>query len=136
MKRHFKIVVFALAFTVIAFSIGCNKNNQGNDALTGSTWVVTRIDNSGTNSSVVLNDTIEFISRTKYRINGKEYFYSIGLFNGEENYYCNIENYVELGGDIQGYIDPEAIENGAINSTPFTRDFDSTIFYLWLTKLN
>ena len=116
--------------------VSCNKNNPGaKKVLSGSTWVVTRIDFPATNSSQVLSDTIHFLNTEQYSYDQTTNPYRIGNYNAEEKYYFLWENCTIFGDDVEAWLDPEIIDQGILNGIEFNKIADDNSIYVWMHKI-
>lgn len=103
--------------------------------LEGTKWVVTRYDQGLT--PYYPNDTLHFVSQTKYTINGST-FRSCSLTNvaGNNMLSLNLYSFTTLGGDYSGLVQNTFIGDWAINNAAFADIFTTadTVF-VWMERI-
>ncbi len=131
MKRN----VFILISALFLFN-SCNKNNpSAPKILSGTTWVVTRVDFETTNTSQTFNDTISFIDDSQYTHNQNTRAYNIGSYNAEPNYYFLWEDCTLFGDDIEARVNPDIITQGDLNGIEFNQVISDNAIYVWMHKI-
>ena len=124
------IVLISLIIT------SCSKNNPGaTEILSGSTWVVTRVDFEATNTSQVFTDTISFINTEQYIHNQITNSYRIGNYNSEQKYYLLWENCVIFSDDVEANLNPDIIDQGLLNGIEFNKLLNNNSIYVWMHRI-
>ena len=123
----------------------CNKEDRLErrfnyyDHLSGTTWVITRFDNTLTNLSEEPNDTLYFIDDITYRINnGTSRAYELRRNKdfSDDRYDPTLELFecTTLGGDYYGYPSFKNIEDGELNNILFDTPGDNQVI-VWMQKI-
>jgi len=105
-----------------------------NNYLTGTKWIITKYISSL--NTVTPNDTLEFISYNKYRLNGSaERNYTLSYISGTglkslTLYYC-----MTLGGTYAGEVLDTFDKDGVINDAKFTNLNTNQTTRVWMKKL-
>ena len=106
-----------------------------NETLEGTKWVVTRYLNSFGN--VYPNDTLDFISQTKYTINsGSQKSYSLSGVAGNNMRSLSLYSFTTLGGDYSGQVIGSFITDGVINNSQFSDMFNvNNTVTVWMERI-
>jgi hypothetical protein len=105
--------------------------------LVGQTWVISQVRIGEFGNPTTINDTLEFISNSKYVYNTRatfkySFYYTGGGFNLTLNgsYWGNITGTVYYSNIVSGYI------MGIRFSEITPGSSNDTKYYLWMTKIN
>lgn len=104
--------------------------------LAGTQWVVTRY-NNGLSGNVYPNDTLDFISNTKYTINGgTQKTYSLSGVLGNNMKALNLYSFTTLGGDYSGQVQGTFIDDWVINNSEFSDMFNvNNTVTVWMERI-
>lgn len=110
---------------------------NNNTTLEGTKWVVTRY-NNGLSGNVYPNDTLDFISQTKYTINsGTQRIYTLSGVAGNNMKSLTLYSFTTLGGDYSGQVQGTFIDDWVINNSEFSDMFNvNNTVTVWMERLN
>jgi hypothetical protein len=105
--------------------------------LEGTKWVVTSY-NNGLSGNVYPNDTLDFISQTKYTINGgPQRIYTLNNVVGNNMKSLSLYSFTTLGGDYSGQVQSTFIDDWVINNSEFSDMFNvNNTVTVWMERLN
>jgi len=113
-----------------------NTTTTVSNNLTGTKWVVTKyIQNFVT---TYVNDTLDFISQTQYKINNSTTRnYSLSNIVGSNMKSLSLYSFTTLGGDWSGQVQSTFINDWVINNSLFTNMFNSNSpeTRVWVTRI-
>jgi hypothetical protein len=102
----------------------------------GTKWVLSRY-NNGLSGNVYPNDTLEFVTDTKYTINGgSEKVYVVSNVIGNNNKSLSLYSLTTLGGDYSGQIIGSYLDDGFINNAQFVDMFNvNNTVTIWMNRI-
>jgi hypothetical protein len=104
--------------------------------MTGQKWVVTRY-NNGLSGNVYPNDTLEFTSQNKYKINGSPLkSYTLTNVTGNNMKSLSLYSFTTLGGDYSGQVMSTFTTDGVINNSNFVDMFNvNNTVTVWMERI-
>ena len=105
-------------------------------SIIGTKWIVTRYNNL-LSGNVYPNDTLEFITNSKYTINGSsQKIYSISNVIGNNNKSLTLYSFSTLGGDYSGQIIGSYLDDGFISNSQFVDIFNvNNTVTIWMERI-
>lgn len=102
--------------------------------LQGTKWVITRY-LSGINTTNP-NDTLEFVSQNKYKINnGSLSYFSLSYLTGTGMRSLSLYNCTTLGGSYSGQVLDGFIIDGIVNNAEFTNLYNNNKVKVWMQRI-
>lgn len=132
-SRHILLIA---SFVLFLLTSSCGKN-QIEHHVSNSSWIITRVDYTQTNTSVSVQDTLSFVSDTKYTINnGDERNYTL-VDNNHNQLRLDLNDCTTLGGNYAAYVNEDLIRDGELNGTVFFRTIgNENDLIVWMERLS
>lgn len=126
---------FLVLLTLSTALISCKKDLNSNSSIVGTTWEIWQYRESSAVNPTPLNDTIFFVSTSKYKYNGFEHTYTLtNVLNAKK-----LTLYGTVFGDVSGNVPENFNTYGEIIAAQFyemNSSNNETMYVFWMKKID